>query len=128
MAKKKIKSSKTTERKDLTTTRIRRMQTREKKSVEAVVPRLRLYPYPRDEKFRSVSLPFKVSVRNRTEKGLKSKINDKVKSRLFFFNKIDLSPVCVARRLRREFMFASGLAGKIKVRFAKWTKDSKVRC
>lgn len=38
------------------------------------------------------------------------------------------SEVCKERTERREVLFAKGFAGKGKVKDAKWTQDSKVRC
>lgn len=38
------------------------------------------------------------------------------------------TPTCIRRDLRKRFMFASGMAGKIKVKQAKWVVKSKVRC
>lgn len=36
--------------------------------------------------------------------------------------------ICDDRKTRRNVLFKSGFAGKGKVRFAKWTNKSKVRC
>lgn len=44
------------------------------------------------------------------------------------FIKAQKTPTCIRREVRRRVLFASGLAGKIKVRQAKWTEDSKVVC
>lgn len=38
------------------------------------------------------------------------------------------TPVCIRRDIRRRVLFARGLAGKIKVKRAKWTEDSKIVC
>lgn len=38
------------------------------------------------------------------------------------------SDICSARRLRRRSLFALGLGGGIKVKVAKWVKNSLLRC
>lgn len=51
----------------------------------------------------------------------------KAQSRTHFVN-VSKNPICIRRDLRRKFLFASGLAGKIKVRRANWKDNSKVVC
>lgn len=44
------------------------------------------------------------------------------------FDKPKKTGVCVRRDVRRKILFATGKAGKIKVKTAHWTNDSKVVC
>lgn len=46
----------------------------------------------------------------------------------FFFKNPVISPVCQKRKIRRRALFAAGIAGKIKVKKAKWNERSKVSC
>lgn len=47
--------------------------------------------------------------------------------KLFFKNPV-ISPVCQKRKVRRRALFAAGIAGKIKVKKAKWNERSKISC
>lgn len=44
------------------------------------------------------------------------------------FDKPQKTGVCIRRDIRRKILFATGKAGKIKVKKAHWTNDSKVVC
>lgn len=44
------------------------------------------------------------------------------------FDKPKKTGVCIRRDIRRKIMFATGKAGKIKVRKAVWNNDSRVVC
>lgn len=44
------------------------------------------------------------------------------------FDKPQKTGVCIRRETRRKILFATGKAGKIKVKKAIWTNDSKVVC
>ena len=44
------------------------------------------------------------------------------------FDKPKKTGVCIRRDIRRKILFATGKAGKIKVKKAHWTSDSKVVC
>lgn len=46
----------------------------------------------------------------------------------FFFKRPSTDNHCVRRRQRREVLFARGLGGSIKVRFARWRSTSFVSC
>lgn len=56
----------------------------------------------------------------------------KSKSKFFsdklFFENSKISPICQKRKIRRRALFASGIAGKIKVKKAKWTERSTISC
>lgn len=56
----------------------------------------------------------------------------KSKSNIFqdklFFKNSTISPICQKRKIRRRALFSAGIAGKIKVKKAKWTERSKVSC
>lgn len=54
--------------------------------------------------------------------------SDGVVRQVTVFDKPSKSPVCVRRANRRKFMFASGLAGRIKVKKATWNNLSRVIC
>lgn len=45
-----------------------------------------------------------------------------------YFDKPKKTGVCIRRDVRRKILFATGKAGKIKVKKAHWTNDSKVVC
>lgn len=47
--------------------------------------------------------------------------------KLFFKNPV-ISPVCQKRKIRRRALFAAGIAGKIKVKKAKWSERSIISC
>ena len=44
------------------------------------------------------------------------------------FDKPQKTGVCIRRDIRRKILFATGKAGKIKVKKAHWTSDSRVVC
>lgn len=45
-----------------------------------------------------------------------------------FFKNSTISPICQKRKVRRRALFAAGIAGKIKVKKAKWNERSKISC
>lgn len=45
-----------------------------------------------------------------------------------YFNNVFSSPICKVRADRRRSLFASGVAGKIKVKKAHWSEWSKISC
>lgn len=44
------------------------------------------------------------------------------------FIKAFKNPTCIRRAIRKRVLFAAGIAGRIKVRTAKWNKKSEVSC
>lgn len=72
---------------------------------------------------------------NDVTKPILRKLPLKLKNQFVVFNDFNSSyffkqnlPVCRRRKLRRQVLFALGFAGRIKVRFARWTNYSKIKC
>lgn len=58
---------------------------------------------------------------------VKKSKNSIFQDKLFFKNPV-ISPVCQKRKIRRRALFSAGLAGKIKVKKAKWNERSRISC
>lgn len=118
--KKKMRSSQTTRTSHISDNALKSSFFRERKSVSNndyldTTPKTR----PANPLLRLLEKPIKVSSSS-------SSPLDNLKTR-------DVTPrlkseVCKERAERREVLFAKGFAGKGKVKKAKWTQDSKVRC
>lgn len=58
---------------------------------------------------------------------VKKNVNNRFIDKLSFKSP-SVSPICKSRKDRRRALFASGIAGNIKVKKAKWTSWSNVSC
>lgn len=52
----------------------------------------------------------------------------KFKDDMLYFSNPSATPVCRSRKDRRRSLFAAGLAGKIKIKKAKWSDRSFLKC
>lgn len=57
-----------------------------------------------------------------------NKQSGKVNLARLSYTRVTKNPICIKRASRRRALFKLGLAGKIKVRVAKWGSNSRISC